>query len=51
MLARVDSSVLANAPGVVVILGGINDLQRAPTTSNIDNIKAMAAKAHQPGSG
>jgi lysophospholipase L1-like esterase len=44
MLARFDA-VIAIAPGVVVILGGIND----GATSNTDSIKAMAAQATAAG--
>jgi lysophospholipase L1-like esterase len=44
MLARFDA-VIAIAPGVVVILGGIND----GATSNTDSIKAMAGQATAAG--
>jgi acyl-CoA thioesterase I len=46
MLARFNNEVVASAPGIVVILGGINDLWLyGPSGTNIDSIKAMAAAA------
>jgi lysophospholipase L1-like esterase len=46
MEARFNNDVIASAPGVVVILGGINDLWLyGPSGTNIDSIKAMAAAA------
>ena len=45
MLARLNG-VLAADPGVLVILGGVNDLQDfGPAGANIDSIKSMAAQA------
>jgi lysophospholipase L1-like esterase len=49
MLARF-GDVLSSGAGVVVILGGINDLSPAPShTASIDNIKAMASMAQAAG--
>jgi lysophospholipase L1-like esterase len=49
MLARFDS-VTAAAPGVVVILGGVNDfVQFGVSGTSIDSIKAMAAQADAAG--
>jgi lysophospholipase L1-like esterase len=49
MLARF-GAVLSSGAGVVVILGGINDLSAAPDhTATIDNIKTMASMAHAAG--
>jgi lysophospholipase L1-like esterase len=54
MLLRFNNDVIASAPGVVVILGGIDDMAQyadgqttAPPT--IDSIKAMAAMAQAAG--
>lgn len=54
MLARFQSEVIANAPGVVVILGGINDILlydagTVTTAPSIDSIAAMAAMAKAAG--
>jgi lysophospholipase L1-like esterase len=50
MLARFQSEVIAAAPGVVVILGGVDDLQDyGPAGANIDSIKSMAAQAQAAG--
>jgi lysophospholipase L1-like esterase len=49
MLARFND-VVAAAPGVVVILGGVNDLQDfGPSAASIDSIKSMAAQAKSAG--
>lgn len=49
MLAQFDT-VIAASPGVVVILGGINDFHLlGPAATNIDSIKAMAAQAKAAG--
>jgi lysophospholipase L1-like esterase len=49
MLARFDA-VISAAPGVVVILGGINDFDLlGPAVTNIDSIKAMAGQAQAAG--
>lgn len=49
MLSRFPQ-VLAAAPGVVVILGGINDFVKlGPAGTNIDSIKAMASQAKAAG--
>jgi lysophospholipase L1-like esterase len=49
MLARFDL-VTAAAPGVVVILGGVNDfLLLGPDATNIDSIKQMASQARAGG--
>jgi lysophospholipase L1-like esterase len=50
MLARFQDEVIASAPGVVVILGGVNDLQDfGPSAANIDSITSMAAMANAAG--
>jgi lysophospholipase L1-like esterase len=50
MLARFQSEVIAAAPGVVVILGGIDDLNDyGAAGTNIDSIKSMAAQAKAAG--
>lgn len=53
MLARFNNEVIASAPGVVVIQGGINDILYATDPSNppatTDSIKAMAAMASVAG--
>jgi lysophospholipase L1-like esterase len=54
MLARFQTEVIANAPGVVVILGGINDIELYDsgvftTPPDIESIKAMAAMAKAAG--
>jgi acyl-CoA thioesterase-1 len=54
MLARFNNDVIASAPGVVVILGGINDIAQyangvITTPPDIESIKAMAAMAQAAG--
>jgi acyl-CoA thioesterase-1 len=50
MLARFETQVLAAAPGVVVILGGIDDFNDyGPAGTNVDSIKSMAAQAKAVG--
>ena len=50
MLGRFQNEVISAAPGVVVILGGINDLQDyGPASATIDSIKSMAAQANAAG--
>jgi acyl-CoA thioesterase I len=50
MRIRFNNEVIASAPGVVVILGGINDfMQFGAAGTNIDNIKQMAAMASAAG--
>lgn len=47
MLARFDTDVIkaVPTPGIVVILGGINDMFQQGSGANIESIKAMAAAA------
>jgi lysophospholipase L1-like esterase len=54
MLARFNNDVIASAPGVVVILGGIDDIAQyangvTTTPPDIESIKAMAAMAQAAG--
>jgi acyl-CoA thioesterase-1 len=50
MLARFQNEVIVSAPGVVVILGGVNDFfQLGATGSNTDSIAQMAAMAKAAG--
>jgi lysophospholipase L1-like esterase len=54
MLNRFDNEVIASAPGVVVILGGINDIVQydegdITTPPSIESITAMAAMAQSAG--
>jgi acyl-CoA thioesterase-1 len=54
MLLRFNNDVIASAPGVVVILGGIDDMAQyadgqTTTLPTIDSIQAMAAMAQAAG--
>lgn len=54
MLARFQNEVIANAPGVVVILGGVNDIVSyedgfSTAVPDIKSIEAMAAMARAAG--
>jgi lysophospholipase L1-like esterase len=50
MLARFQSQVIAAAPGVVVILGGVDDLNDyGPAGTSVDSIRSMAAQAQAAG--
>jgi lysophospholipase L1-like esterase len=49
MLARFQNEVIASGSGIVVILGGINDIQLFGPAANTDNIAAMGLLADQAG--
>jgi len=49
MRSRFERDVLALRPRVVVILGGINDLERVPLASIEQNLEAMAEQAERHG--